>query len=146
MLSGLAAGRPGRHINKRFYLYEIPDITGASNTDEEDLLVKVISREELKEKLDRGDDFKLVMTLSDWAFQAKHIPGSLHIDKPEKASSLLDPQDEIVVYCSNVVCTASQMAYHYLTSKGYQNVRRYAGGIEDWELAGYPLEGEMAGE
>lgn len=106
--------------------------------------MKLISREELKGKIDRGDDFKLVMTLSDWAFRAKHIPGSLHIDKPEKADEFLDPDDEIVVYCANPVCTASQMAYHFLTSRGYKNVRRYAGGIQDWEEAGLPLEGEMA--
>jgi len=48
------------------------------------------------------------------------------------------------VYCSNPVCTASQMAYHFLISRGFKNVRRYAGGIEDWEVAGYAVEGEMA--
>jgi len=25
-------------------------------------------------------------------------------------------------------------------------VRRYAGGLEDWERAGYPLEGESVGQ
>jgi rhodanese-related sulfurtransferase len=108
--------------------------------------MKLISREELKEKLDRGDDFKLVMTLGEWAFRAKHIPGSLHLDRPEKIEGVLAPQDEIVVYCSNPICTASQMAYHFLVSRGYENVRRYAGGIEDWETAGYPIEGEMVEE
>jgi rhodanese-related sulfurtransferase len=107
-------------------------------------MIKVISREELKEKIDRGDDFKLVMTLGEWAFQAKHIPGSLHIEKPEQIEGRLDPEDEIIVYCANEVCTASQMAYHHLVGKGYTNVRRYAGGIQDWESAGYPVEGSMA--
>ena len=36
--------------------------------------MNIIDREELKEKLDRGDDFKLVMTLSEWAYEAQHIP------------------------------------------------------------------------
>jgi len=40
--------------------------------------MKLISREELKEKLDRGDDFKLVMVLKNWAFRAKHIRGSIY--------------------------------------------------------------------
>ncbi len=35
----------------------------------------VISREDLKEKLDRGDDFKLIMALGELAYRAKHIPG-----------------------------------------------------------------------
>ena len=106
--------------------------------------MNLISSEDLKAKIDRGDDFKLVMTLSQWAFQAKHIPGSINVTRPEQTTHLLDPIDEIVVYCSNPACTASQMAYHFLTSRGFENVRRYAGGVQDWEAAGYPLEGEMA--
>ena len=97
----------------------------------------------LKIKIDRGDDFKLVMTLGEWAFQAKHIPGSLNVPTPQQVSEMLSPDDEIVVYCSNPACTASQMAYHVLVRKGFENVRRYAGGVQDWEEAGYPLEGEM---
>ena len=104
--------------------------------------MELISREELKEKLDRGDDFKLVLTLGDWAYQAKRIPGSLNVFAAEIAKELLGPDDEIVVYCSHDGCAASKYAYHLLTSNGYKNVRRYSGGIADWEEAGYPLEGE----
>lgn len=106
--------------------------------------MELITREELKEKLDRGDDFKLVCALSEWAFRAKHIPRSLHIDHPNKAIELLDKSDEIVVYCSDPNCPASKYAYHLLTRAGYSNVRRYEGGVLDWEDAGYPLEGDWA--
>ena len=108
--------------------------------------MEVIDREELKEKLDRGDEFKLVMVLSEWAFQAKHIPGSLNINDPKRATELLKPDDEIVLYCSADTCAASKYAYHLLTRKGYKHVRRYSGGITDWEDAGYPLEGEWGTE
>jgi 3-mercaptopyruvate sulfurtransferase SseA len=60
--------------------------------------MNLISREELKEKLDRGDDFKLAMVLGDWQFRAKHIPGSLNIHTLEIAWKLLQPDDEIVIY------------------------------------------------
>jgi rhodanese-related sulfurtransferase len=30
-----------------------------------------------------------------------------------------------------------------LTRMGYNKIRRYAGGIADWEQAGYPLEGDF---
>lgn len=103
--------------------------------------MQLIARDELKEKLDRGDDFKLVCALSEWAFQAKHIPGSMHIDNLNQAAEVLNPSDEIVVYCSDVNCPASKYAYHVLTSNGFENVRRYQGGILDWEEAGYPLDG-----
>ncbi len=105
--------------------------------------MKLIDREELKEKLDRRDNFKLVMVLGDWGFRAKHIPGSLNIGAPEVATAELGPDDEIVVYCSGDSCPASKYAYQVLTDCEYKNVRRYAGGIADWEEAGYPLEGEM---
>ncbi len=108
--------------------------------------MNLISREELKEKLDRGDDFKLVMTLGEWGYRAKHIPGSLNIYTAEQGREMLDIDDEIVVYCSNEACVASVSAYNILEHNGYKNVRRYAGGLLDWEDAGYPLEGEMVDE
>ena len=106
--------------------------------------MELISRENLKEKLDRKDDFKLVMVLGDWQFRAMHIPGSLNISTPEIAQEMLELDDEIVVYCSNVACAASVIAYNRLTDHGYKNVQRYAGGISEWEESGYPVEGEMA--
>jgi rhodanese-related sulfurtransferase len=105
--------------------------------------INLISREELKEKLNRGDKFKLVNALGEWAFNAKHIPGSINISKIEDAKKFLDPDDEIVIYCSNPSCIASIIGYQHLTNMGYSKVRRYAGGIVDWEQAGYPLEGDL---
>ena len=105
--------------------------------------MQLISRDELKQKLEGKDQFKLVMALGDWQYRAKHIPGSLHFLTPEEALASLAQDDEIVVYCSNSACPASVFAYEYLVHHGYKHVRRYAGGILDWEEAGYPLEGEM---
>jgi rhodanese-related sulfurtransferase len=31
-----------------------------------------------------------------------------------------------------------------MVRRGYRNVRRYSGGLLDWEDAGLPLEGEFA--
>jgi rhodanese-related sulfurtransferase len=108
--------------------------------------MNLISRDELKSKIEREDDFKLVFVLGEWQFRAKHIPGSLHIDTPEKGFAVLDRDDDIVVYCSIPKCAASQFAYKLLEANSFQHIRRYAGGIQDWEEAGYPLEGEMVGE
>ena len=105
--------------------------------------MKLITRQELKAKLDRGDDFKLVMVLGEYAFNAKHIPGSINIPAPQPDSELLNPDEEIVVYCSDPGCHASVDAFYTLEAGGYTKVRRYAGGVQDWEEAGYPLEGEM---
>jgi rhodanese-related sulfurtransferase len=107
--------------------------------------IRTIGREELKQKLDRGDDFRLVMALNRWAFDAKHIPGSLHFDTPQALYAELRPDDEVVVYCSNVDCLSSVALYRDLVRRGYTNVRRYSGGLMDWEDAGLPLEGAWVG-
>ena len=105
--------------------------------------MRLITRKKLKEKLDKGEGFKLLFVLGEWHFRAKHIPGSLHLESPEKAKDILKPEDEVIVYCASVTCTASIYAYYTLEKLGYKNLHRYAGGIEDWEAAGFPLEGEM---
>lgn len=103
--------------------------------------MRLIRRDDLLVKLVRGDAFKLVMTLPAHAYRAKHIPTSLHYDTVEELLNDLDPWDEIVVYCADVHCPASIRAYRLLERAGYGRVRRYAGGVADWERAGYPLEG-----
>ena len=107
--------------------------------------IRTIPREELREKLDRGEDLKLVMALNRWAFDAKHIPGSVHFDTPEQLYAAIKPDDEVVVYCSNVDCLSSVALYRDLVRRGYHHVRRYAGGLVDWEDAGLPLEGAFVG-
>jgi rhodanese-related sulfurtransferase len=103
--------------------------------------LRTISRDELKAKLDGGDDFKLVMALNRWAYDAKHIPGSLHFDTPAELYAAVHPDDEVVVYCSNVDCLSSVAMYRDLVKRGYKNVRRYSGGLLEWEDSGRPLEG-----
>jgi rhodanese-related sulfurtransferase len=105
-----------------------------------DVPVRTIERDELQRRLAADTPrFKLVMTLGDWEFRAKHIPGSLHFRDARELLSALRKDDDVVVYCTNPSCLASVAAYHRLLQEGYANVRRYAGGIEDWEGAGLPL-------
>ena len=107
--------------------------------------MNLITRDELRSKLQRGDDFKLVMTLSARSYRAKHIPRSLNFESAAEAVDSLDPAEEIIVYCADVYCAASIYAYRLFEREGYTKVRRYAGGVADWEDAGYPLEGALVG-
>ncbi|MFL6481870.1 MAG: rhodanese-like domain-containing protein [Nitrososphaera sp.] len=61
----------------------------------------------------------------------------------EDSRKFLDPNDDIVIYCSNPTCIASISGYQHLTDMGYSKVRHYAGGITDLEQAGYPLVGDF---
>jgi len=66
---------------------------------------KTISRDELKQKIDRKDDFLLVETLPATAYHHSHLPGAINLP-PENvtthASQILPDQSaEIVVYCAS---------------------------------------------
>jgi rhodanese-related sulfurtransferase len=99
-----------------------------------------IAREELKKKIDRGENFRLVNCLDEWMFREKRIPGSIRFER--HILETLNPKEEVIVYCSNPGCTASVLAYQQFVERGFQNVWHYPGGIADWEDGGYPFEGE----
>jgi rhodanese-related sulfurtransferase len=68
-------------------------------------MVKTITRDELKQKIDRKDDFLLIETLPAAAYQHKHLPGAVNFPPDriaEFASKLLpDQRADIVVYCAS---------------------------------------------
>ena len=43
------------------------------------VVAAIISREALKDKLDRGDDFILIETLSEKQYQHTHLPSALNL-------------------------------------------------------------------
>ena len=71
----------------------------------EEPMAKTISRDELKEKIDRKDNFLLVETLPATAYHHQHLPGAINLPPDsikELASQLLPIQSaEIVVYCAS---------------------------------------------
>ena len=102
-----------------------------------------IRRKELKKKIDRRDNFKLVDARDSDSFKEEHIKGAISLPQGEvegKAEKLLRKSDEIIVYCSSFACHASANEVKKLKQMGFKNVRHYAGGIEDWKNAGYPTE------
>ena len=110
--------------------------------------VPVLDREQLQAKLASGQPFKLAMAASDFAFRAKHIPGSIQLRTHAGTVAPLNvsKDDDVVVYCSNVDCNASKAAIKKLLELGYMHVSHYAGGLIDWEAAGLPLEGDWTGD
>ena len=64
--------------------------------------MKTITREELKEKMDRGDDFVLLEVLGEASYRQAHLPGAIRFQDTSLAPDLLpDRSAEIVAYCSN---------------------------------------------
>ena len=104
-----------------------------------------ISRDELREKIERGDDFVLVDALAPMSFARSRLPGAINLP-PEWVDErgprkIPDPATEIVVYCTSSTCDSSVEVGHRLVELGYRNVRHYVDGKEDWVAAGLPLEG-----
>jgi rhodanese-related sulfurtransferase len=68
-------------------------------------MARTISRDELKQKIDRKDNFLLVETLPATAFHHSHLPGAINLP-PDSVASLAsqilpDKNAEIVVYCAS---------------------------------------------
>ena len=68
-------------------------------------MVATISRDELKEKIERGDKLALVETLPRTTYEHAHLPGAINLppDVVEQLAPALlpDKSAEIVVYCSS---------------------------------------------
>jgi rhodanese-related sulfurtransferase len=68
-------------------------------------VVPTITRDELKQKIERGDKFQLVETLPLIAYDHAHLPGAINLAPDqvrELAPKLLpDKLADIVVYCSS---------------------------------------------
>ena len=68
-------------------------------------MVQTISRDDLQNKIKRGDKFQLVETLPKVAFDHAHLPGAINLPSDqvkELAAALLpDKNADIVVYCAS---------------------------------------------
>jgi len=64
--------------------------------------VKTISREDLKEKIERGDEFVLLEVLSEASYRREHLPGAIRFQDMGMIPELLpDKTTDVVAYCSN---------------------------------------------
>lgn len=93
-----------------------------------------ITPKELKEKLDRGDDFVLIDVREPHEHEAFNVGGELIPLKtiPYRLGELEAQKDaEIVVYCRSG--NRSGMAQQFMRQNGFANVRNLTGGMLAWE-------------
>lgn len=107
-------------------------------------MVLEISREELRRRLDSGENLVIVEALPALYYEDAHLPGALnlpHDQVDELAPALLpDENQAVVVYCSNRPCQNSLIAARRLVELGYTRVYDYADGKQDWIEAGLPVQ------
>jgi len=106
-------------------------------------MTNLITRDELLALME-ADAVSVVDALPAAYYDQQHLPGAInlvHDQVAERAASVLpDREATIVTYCSNPACGNSQAVAHRLQALGYADVRKYAGGIQDWVEAGLPTQ------
>ena len=106
--------------------------------------VKTVSTGELRDLLNNKRPIEFWNVLTDQYFKGENISGSRRVplDKvgSEVRSTNLPKSTEIVVYCGGPECQMRRMAVEKLIKFGYDNVRAYEGGLEEWKAAGFATE------
>ncbi len=102
----------------------------------------VITAEELRRQLDRGEPVRVLDVRTDAEWEAGHIPEALHIEAgilPEQGLAV--PEDEpIVAHCGTQERSATSLSV--LERLGFKNLRLIPGGWAAWEKAGLPIKRE----
>lgn len=103
--------------------------------------MKLIDRSTLQQRLGKAI---LVEALPEKYWRDWHLPDAKHLPHDQVrqlAPHVLPDKDaEIVVYCASATCQNSHIAARVLEQMGYAEVSVYAGGKQDWQEAGLPVE------
>jgi rhodanese-related sulfurtransferase len=106
--------------------------------------IREVSLDEVKGKLDRGEQFLLVDVREESEYAKDHLPGAVHMGKgvierdiEERVPQLDAP---VVLYCGGGYRSA--LAADNLQKMGYTNVVSMDGGIRGWREKYFPLTRE----
>ena len=90
--------------------------------------------QELKKRLDNGDDIVLLDVREAWEYSMANIEGSVLISLGELPQSIdrLDQDAEVVCYCHHGMRSADAMGF--LLQQGFSNVKNLEGGIDAWSV------------
>ncbi len=97
--------------------------------------------DEVKTRLDRGEQLCLVDVREESEWAKDHLPGAIHLGKGvlerDIEARLPDTAQEIILYCGGGFRSA--LAAENLQRMGYTHVVSMDGGIRDWRDKNYPL-------
>src|SRR5450755_3612360 len=106
--------------------------------------LQTISTEEVRQLLGNKRPIQFWNVLTDEWFKGEKISGSRRVPLDmvgrEVRATNLPKNAEIVVYCGGPECPLSRMAAEKLMKLGYESVRAYEGGLEEWKAEGLTIE------
>jgi rhodanese-related sulfurtransferase len=112
--------------------------------------LKEITSDELKAKMDKGDEFLLIDLLGEKSYDSLHLPGAVSVDPGEGFAEKVDEITEgdksktVIVYAANFKDELSTIKAWDLIGADYENVLDFKGGLKDWAAELYRLEGNRA--
>ena len=103
--------------------------------------IALLQPKEVKEKLDRGEDFILIDCREPDEFQHGRLPKAVFIPRGvlemTAEQNFKDPDKPIVVYCAGG--GRSALAAQSLKAMGYSDVASMEGGFGEWTQSGFPI-------
>ena len=106
-------------------------------------MVQIINTEELKKKMDKGEEFVLLDARDKPDYEEEHIIRAVHLLISEmnekKVNSMFNKEDLIITYSEDINCPAKRIAAEKLIDYGF-NVISYDESWKAWKDASYPTE------
>lgn len=103
--------------------------------------IRELTVDDVKAKLDSGEDFLLIDVREESEWAKDHLPGATHLGKGiierDVEAAIPAVASEIVLYCGGGFRSA--LAADNLQKMGYTQVFSMDGGIRGWREKGYPL-------
>jgi rhodanese-related sulfurtransferase len=103
--------------------------------------VREVTVDNIKARLDRGENFYLVDVREESEYAKDHLPKAIHLGKGiierDIEARVPDFNAPVVLYCGGGFRSA--LAADNLQKMGYTNVVSMDGGVRDWRAKGYPF-------
>ncbi len=96
------------------------------------MAVKEVSVQELKRRLDAGEQFQLLDVREPWEIALASLPGSIHIPLGQLPARLAELQtdSDLIVMCKSG--GRSRRATELLLARGFDRAANLSGGIDAW--------------
>ena len=103
-----------------------------------------VTIDEIKTRLDRGEEFTFLDTRNDqaWSEAQTKVPGAIRVPAGEVEQHLSEISHErtVITYCTCEHEASSARVAVELAGHGFKNVHPLFIGFDAWEKAGLPLE------
>jgi len=127
----------GRRLNMAKHTPAFLNIVNDSKSRVRELTVA-----DVKQKLERGEKFRLIDVREDNEWAAGHLPKAEHIGKGvierDIETKIPNTTEELILYCGGGFRSA--LAADALQKMGYTNVWSMDGGFRGWKEAGLTIE------